>query len=194
MGLTINRSQLSVPSIFYEQHGHKWNRPNRRGYVMTNPTFCHPSKSGRSFSYQADNGSFRCFGCGIHGGDVIDYLRLKNGWSFKEAASSLGLLRELSDNERAQAEQKRLARQRETEEQTRVREQDRKLRFAIREEIFSLVAAQRTADERLTELRQGAIPAYAAEDEDCWQILAHVHDEVREAEEQYQLACGVWPE
>jgi CHC2 zinc finger len=180
------------PRDFYAEQGIVLSRPDGRGNTKGSCPF-HRSKSGKSFSVDECSGRWYCFGC-HEGGDMLGFLRKRHGWSFKEAAQSLNAWNDLVPNERRrQIKEQKEARERELEEQSRVQEQDRKLRLSIREEVHTLAAAQRTANERLTELRRGALPAYEGEEEHCWQILAH-HDELREAEEQYQLACGVWPE
>lgn len=43
----------------------------------------HNEKS-KSFSVSASKNMFKCFGCGVHG-DVIDFVKLKKGFGYKEA-------------------------------------------------------------------------------------------------------------
>ncbi len=48
-----------------------------------------PEKTG-SLSINLQDGSFNCFGCGVRGGDVLDFHKLKHGLSTKDAAKDLG--------------------------------------------------------------------------------------------------------
>ena len=43
-----------------------------------------------SFSFNLKTGSFRCFGCGQNGGDVLDFHMKRYGLGFKDAAKELG--------------------------------------------------------------------------------------------------------
>ncbi|MBK5257794.1 MAG: DNA primase, partial [Vicinamibacteria bacterium] len=47
----------------------------------------HKEKSP-SFTVRADAPVFHCFGCGV-GGDVVEFIKLKEGLSFKDAVESL---------------------------------------------------------------------------------------------------------
>lgn len=95
-------------------------KPNRAG-------FCHcPFHRGdRTASLKIYKDSFYCFGCGKHG-DVVDFVQLMDGLSFKEAFVSLGGTYEDQDSfsariaayrakkkrERRKAEQERKAQKR----------------------------------------------------------------------------------
>ena len=47
-----------------------------------------------SFRINVDTGGYRCFGCGAHGGDVLDFHRAQHpGLSFQDAARELGAWR-----------------------------------------------------------------------------------------------------
>jgi hypothetical protein len=77
------------PRSFYEKELGKLGRPNRKGWASADPP-CHESKSKKSFVVNLRSGSYRCWGCGIKGGDVIDFLRWREGYSFKRACQVLG--------------------------------------------------------------------------------------------------------
>lgn len=49
----------------------------------------HEDKSAGSFKVNLSSGAFRCFSCSKSGGDVIDFVQLKYGLSFKEALNYL---------------------------------------------------------------------------------------------------------
>jgi DNA primase len=43
-----------------------------------------------SLRIRVETGAFRCMACGAHGGDVIDFHRLRYSMTFVEAAQALG--------------------------------------------------------------------------------------------------------
>lgn len=43
-----------------------------------------------SLRVRIENGAFRCMACGVHGGDVLAFHRLRTGKRFVEAARELG--------------------------------------------------------------------------------------------------------
>src|SRR5689334_16313513 len=79
---------LPSPQPFYSNELGKLSRPSR-GWSRGNCPF-HPSKSKTSFSVNLDNGAFHCFGCGVHGGDLIAFARLHYKLGFREACKYLG--------------------------------------------------------------------------------------------------------
>jgi CHC2 zinc finger len=87
------RELLPPARGFYEQELGKLTRPNRQGWALTNCPF-HQSKNKRSFSVNVESGGFYCFGCDARGGDVIAFLRKREGYSFKRACQALGCWRE----------------------------------------------------------------------------------------------------
>jgi hypothetical protein len=74
---------------FYQLELGKLTPPNSKGYALGRCPF-HDSKSGKSFSINVNDGHFRCFGCDAKGGDVIDFVRLREGCSFEKACRVLG--------------------------------------------------------------------------------------------------------
>ena len=85
----FNRSALPPPRPFYEAELGQLGRSNRKGWALGRCPF-HQSKSGKSFTVNLNSGGFCCFGCDIHGGDVIAFLRLRYGLNFREACQRLG--------------------------------------------------------------------------------------------------------
>jgi hypothetical protein len=86
----LDRSALPPERAFYEREvGPFKTRADRKGWIVGNCPF-HKSKSGRSFSVKLENGAFYCFGCGVHGGDLVAFVRLRDKCSFKEACERLG--------------------------------------------------------------------------------------------------------
>jgi CHC2 zinc finger len=83
------RKELLLPakSFFEREIGHL-SRPDRKGWMKGHCPF-HQSKSGKSFSVHVD-GHFYCHGCGVKGGDVVNFLRLRDRMGFKETCKALG--------------------------------------------------------------------------------------------------------
>lgn len=84
-------------------------QPPARGYFRNifgdairkasgNCLVCCPFHNDRSPSLSVDlnGGKFHCFGCGAHGGDIIDFHRMLTGCDFKEAVSAIGLAEPIS--------------------------------------------------------------------------------------------------
>jgi hypothetical protein len=49
----------------------------------------HTDKQSGSFYVNLNTGAYKCFSCGMSGGDVIDFIRKRYQLSFKEAVSEL---------------------------------------------------------------------------------------------------------
>jgi hypothetical protein len=82
------RERLPAPKSFYEDELGQLSRPNRAGWCACRCPF-HHSRSGKSFAIHVD-GAFVCRGCGVKGGSVISFLRLRYGLNFKQACQRLG--------------------------------------------------------------------------------------------------------
>jgi CHC2 zinc finger len=85
----FRKDRLPPARSFYEFELGKLIRPNKKGWAQTRCPF-HESKSGKSFSVNLESGGFHCFGCDAKGGDVIAFIRLRDGLSFREACERLG--------------------------------------------------------------------------------------------------------
>src|SRR5207249_8966424 len=86
----IFRRELLPPAKnFYERDLGRLTKPNNKGWALCNCPF-HESQSKRSFSVNVVTGSFHCFGCGVHGGDLVAFLRQRDHLSFKDACKQLG--------------------------------------------------------------------------------------------------------
>jgi hypothetical protein len=84
----LNKALLPSPRSFYEQELGRLSRPDRKGWAKANCPF-HESKSHTSLNVNVDHGGFICWGCDAKGGDVIAFLRLRHGLSFRQACASL---------------------------------------------------------------------------------------------------------
>jgi hypothetical protein len=89
VALRFRRDKLPPARSFYEFELGKLTRPNSKDWALARCPF-HPSKSGKSFSVNLQTGGFHCFGCAAKGGDIISFLRLRDGLSFREACARLG--------------------------------------------------------------------------------------------------------
>ncbi len=96
----LDRSALPVADIFYRA-----NVPHYRRYGRKARGFCpfhQSSNRGRfrstPFSVDIERGLFHCFSCGV-GGDVVEFVKLRDGVDFITAARTLGALRPLGQVE-----------------------------------------------------------------------------------------------
>lgn len=187
----FQKSQLPPPRSFYERELGRLSRPDRKGWARANCPF-HASKSKTSFQVNLSSGAFCCFGCDARGGDVLSFVRLRDGVSFKEAAIRLGCWDEAPSAEtrlRLTAQAVERNRQRQIEE-GRKAEQHRRL-IAIRDQVHAALRIRREAEERLDELHAGATPATDDEAETCWALAALAFDYQRDQESEYMEAAGL---
>ena len=86
--MSFRRELLPAARGFYENEVGQLTKPDRKGWRRGRCPF-HQSKSGKSFSVHQD-GAFFCHGCGVKGGDIIAFVRKREGLSFQDACKSLG--------------------------------------------------------------------------------------------------------
>jgi len=80
------RSQLPTPSAYFGAIGIPL-----QGHGAWRNAICPFHRDTRpSLRVRAETGAFRCMVCGAHGGDVLQFERLRTGCSFIEAAHRLG--------------------------------------------------------------------------------------------------------
>jgi hypothetical protein len=165
----FRRELLPPARAFYEGEVGKLTRPSR-GWAKANCPF-HKSKSGTSFSVNIETGGFHCFGCDARGGDLIDFVMLRDHLSFKAAAQSLGAWGEVG----------KPVKRRPSGPPVRYLVMD----FTIddqqyhaevpdepRNELQRLRRFQAEARDRLSEIRQGGAERFEGEEETQWGILA----------------------
>jgi DNA primase len=77
------------PAEFYVREGHQVTTRGKKPWQLAG--FCpfHVDKHAGSFYINVENGAYKCFSCGIGGGDIIDFTCKKYNISFKEAISEL---------------------------------------------------------------------------------------------------------
>jgi hypothetical protein len=85
----FRKDRLPTARSFYEFELGKLTRPNHKGWALARCPF-HESKSGKSFAVNFESGGFFCFGCGAKGGDIVSFVRLRDGLTFREACERLG--------------------------------------------------------------------------------------------------------
>jgi CHC2 zinc finger len=83
--------RLQDARSFYGNQGVKLGQPNSKGWAICYGDICpsHRSTSRRSFSVNVIHGGWKCFGCGATG-DMLKFVMLRDGLSFKEACQQLG--------------------------------------------------------------------------------------------------------
>jgi hypothetical protein len=189
-GLLFRRELLPPPSSFYEYELGRLSRPNRKGWAQARCPF-HESRSGKSFSVNLESGGFHCFGCDGKGGDIVNFVMLRDRCDFQAACKTLGVWRNVSVEERRQIDLKNAQRQKEKEEETRRKQLAHDQLIKLRDEIHTDVAIQAETSARLSELLTGATPRYPSEVEDCWAVLALVLDDLRQCEAAYMAMAGL---
>jgi len=160
---------LPAPRQFYETEGVKPGRPNHKGWCPGRCPF-HNSKSGKSFAVHID-GAFVCRGCGVRGHDVIAFLRLRYGLSFKEACQQLGAWHE--DNERvSKLLRRRLARYLIMDCVIDCVPYHAEVNDEPKSELQLLRKFHADAKNRLSEIHRGDTEKFDGEEEVQWGILA----------------------
>jgi len=162
--------ELLPPALsFYRRELGDLSRPDRRGWARPK-SGCpfHSSESKTSFHVHRDGGFF-CFGCGAKGGDLVDYVRLRDTVDFKSAARKLGAWIDVTRRE----QQKELRRR----EKERRRQQEKEAE-RIEKELMERISARDLLHATETLYRE------AIADHD-WILMSELLRAVREAEERY---------
>jgi CHC2 zinc finger len=184
------RRELRPPAgSFYRRELGELSRPDRCSWAKPKAG-CpfHRSKSKTSFVVNLESGGFYCFSCGAKGGDVLAFMMLRYGYTFKTAAQLLGCWREdLSRAERIQLDE-RIATIRFEKEQAEQVERQHRLR--LRNEIHTTARIYSETNDRLSVLRQEAAPA-EKQIEPCWAVLSLGLDDLRSCEQEYMEIIGL---
>jgi hypothetical protein len=92
----LDRAALPPPDVFFRQNvtGYRRFGDKARSRCPFHPAPNHHSHS-KPFSIHLGNGLFHCFNCGV-GGDIIEFVKLRDGVDFVTAARTLGAWRPLS--------------------------------------------------------------------------------------------------
>lgn len=82
----FRRDRLPIPSEYYKGQGLRLTG----GGDWKNSLCLFHDDTRPSLRVRLDSGAFRCMACGAHGGDVLDFHRLRYGLPFQAAAKQLG--------------------------------------------------------------------------------------------------------
>jgi len=177
----FQRDQLPSPTVFYAAQFSRM-RKTRRGWVLVNCCFHHPDRHP-SLALNVQSGGFCCFSCGAKGGNVLDFVMLRDGVDFKTAARQLGAWQGGAESQSHRQERERRERRskRLSAASIRLERAERECRFSIRAEIQELERLQMEARTRLT------APAANTKAEFCWHVLSWTTDELRRALATYYL-------
>jgi hypothetical protein len=182
------RELLPPPIAFWEGEFGKLGRGGKGWRRVLCPFHSdhHPS-----LSVNVESGGFYCFACGAKGGDLLAFVRLRDGVDFKTAAQRLGAWQDggetsLKRLEWAEEESKR---KRVRLAADRLEAAERELRFGLQSGIHSLERVKREMLERLDALHRGVEEDEPNEAEGCWEVLSLVTGELREAVAAYYIVA-----
>ena len=173
---TFHFDRAALPparSVYQREFGRALGH-ERRGWAQTKCCF-HDGKSKTSLSVNLQEGQFCCFKCGVKGGDVVAFVRLRYKLSFVEAAKELGAWHDQVTPEQAENWQRRQAEQeRERAERAAQIEAERLERIEAREHLHAVET-----------LYQESIA------EHDWYLMSELLPRVRQAEEKYWQLAGL---
>ena len=146
----------------------------------------HRRRATVSFNHR----NWHCHRCGA-GGSVIDLLMAAHGISFHHAVLRLAQMAGISEDPGTRREliQERKRRERLAYERREREAEQRRARLATRDWLHCAERLYRETNDRLSELLREKPEKSDAEQEQCWEILSRLIDEIRDAEtEYYELA------
>jgi hypothetical protein len=166
----LRRDLLPPAKSFYEKELGKLSRPSR-GWAKANCCF-HRSKSRTSFSVNLDSGAFYCHGCGAKGGDIVSFLRQRDGLGFKEACQQLGCWDEDGQQRTGKVHPGRLVPYLVIRFIIDSVEYHAEVNDEPKSEVQLLRSFHADASDRLTEIYHGAAEQFDGEEEVQWGVLA----------------------
>jgi CHC2-type zinc finger protein len=183
MATIFNRDLLPPLVSYLERDGIRLHHAGRGRLVGRCPKHGAKSKSGRSFMVDCER--WRCWGCGV-GGDLITYIRWRDGCTFREALATLGILRSLTPAERTEAV--RIRQEAEWNRSRKLREEEhaRRERLQLRGELHTTARIYRDLNNGLHSAGPTGIEA-----EKYWGALPPTLDCLRIEEIQYSQAAGL---
>jgi len=187
----FEKANTPPPLTFWPRELGELSREDKYGWA-TPKSGCpfHISKTKKSFKVNLVSGRFCCFGCGVRG-DLVDFIRKRDNCDFKTAAQRLGAWTDITWAGRAAIAQVwKEAEQRRVEAQVKA-EFEKRSRLALRDELHAARALYDDLSTRLSELRRGAIPAYAGEEEHVWSLLPSALADVRLSDSMYCAVVGL---
>jgi DNA primase len=160
-------------TVYQREFGQSLGR-ERRGWAQTKCCF-HDGQSKTSLSVNLQEGQFCCFKCGVKGGDVVAFIRLRYKLSFVEAAKELGAWHGQATPEQTETLCRRLAEQEcERVERAAKIEAERFERIEAREHLHAVET-----------LYQESIA------EHDWYLMSELLPRVRQAEAWYWQLAGL---
>ena len=84
----FNRSLIPAPASILMQFGVQVKYTNGAGYLVCNCPF--HEDTNPSFNMHSIEGNFKCYSCGVKGGDVIAFYQQKTGKRFVDTIKDLG--------------------------------------------------------------------------------------------------------
>lgn len=188
---SFRRELLPPARSFYEKELGKLSRPSR-GWVRGRCPF-HQSKSGLSFSMNLDSGGFYCHGCQVKGGDLVDFVKLRDRVDFRRAAQLLGAWREedLSEAERRDLQRQKLERERSLLRSAIADASAHRTKIEARDHLHCLERIYKEANVRLTQLSRGDPEQFDGERESCWELMANSLPLIRQTDAEYRRLAGL---
>jgi len=83
------KSDLDIKSFYENELGIHLKSHSSKLWSLAGLCPFHADKQRGSFYVNLNTGAYKCFSCGMGGGDVIDFLRKRHQLSFREAISKL---------------------------------------------------------------------------------------------------------
>jgi DNA primase len=137
----------------------------------------HDSRSKTSFRVNVDTGAFHCFGCGVGGSGVIDFVIKRYRLDFVRAAKHLNAWRgQMSESEKAEIRKSHRDAERKRAAETEMRQAERQERIAARDLLHALEGQYLKAQEAHDiELMADLLPSVREADA-CYRRLAGLEE------------------
>jgi hypothetical protein len=166
---SFHKEMLPSPGVFYRQEfGQRLRRSSRQGWAVVPCVFHQPDRHP-SLNVNLVHGGFLCFACGARGGDVVDFVQLRDGLSFRAAAAALGALADDSEQARLEMAQRKRERERAQALAEAQRDAEHQLMVELRGDVHFFEKMLRDAGTHLEK----------PDREDWWELMASVQDLLR---------------
>jgi DNA primase len=83
------KSEIDIKPFYEKELGIYLKNHTSKPWSLAGLCPFHADKQSGSFHVNLNTGAYKCFSCGMDGGDVIDFLCKRHQLSFKEAISEL---------------------------------------------------------------------------------------------------------
>jgi hypothetical protein len=174
---------LPCPSAFYPRELREIGRRSPKGWARGLCPF-HPDRRP-SLYVNLLTGGFYCFSCGAKGGDVLDFIMVRDSLSFKRAAELLGAWDEHQTISAQQVHELQLKRNRDRRAKETQLAEERRRRLEACDYLHLLERLYQEDCNRLCELRRGLPERFPDEEEACWECLSLALPAIRQAEAAY---------